>query len=214
MAFSPERIRAFDLLSADITKVSKKAKLPFRTVNDLIRTNERYPELIPLLTDWLRNVESKSRLTDPREIAQLRETLARTLTTIDAMGTEAVPVLFDQLYVEPPMPEVNMAAVGNALGYLAVPTDYKRMSAAAADRSLGYGRAGIIDWICKQGIDEGLQLVVDQLADPSVRPFCLRSMRQFKPLPSGLHPTIEQYVDDPDSEVRKQAKLTLKKLPD
>ncbi|MDL9944568.1 hypothetical protein QSJ19_03005 [Gordonia sp. ABSL11-1] len=213
MAPSPEWIRAHERLSADITNVSKKAKLPFRSLPDLVNSTERYPELVPLLIDWLRTAEQKSGLTDARELGNFRDGLCRALTTIDAMGTDAVPVLFDQFYVEPRMPEVNLYAVGNALEYLAVPTDYERMANVAADRSLGSGRAAVLEWLIKQGSDDGLRIVVDQLDDPSVRALGVKFIRQFKPLPAGLRPVIEQYIDDPDSEVRKQAKATLNKLP-
>lgn len=209
-----ERAEAMARLSADITRAAKKAKLPYRSIDDLIRTDVRYPELIPVLIDWLKNLGAKSGLKNPRHLTSFRDFLSRALTTADSLGTEAMPLLFDQFYVEPRMPEHNMAAVSNALDYLALPSDFDRMAALAVDRSLGFGRAGIIKWLCRQDLEEGLQIVIDQLDDPSVRPYVVRHMREFKPLPAGLRPTIEQYLDDPDSEVRKQAARTLKKLPD
>lgn len=214
MAPPPEWLKAHERLSADITKASKKAKLPFRTLPDLVNTNVRYPDLIPVLIDWLRNVEKYTGLTENRDLSNFRDGLCRALTTIDAMGTEAVPLLFEQFYLDPPMPEVNADAVANALSYLAVPSDYDRMVAIASDRSLGSGRTAVLEWIIKQGREDGLQLVIDQIDDPSVRALGINYLRQYKPLPSGLRPKIEQYLDDPDSEVRKQAKLTLKKLPE
>ncbi|GAA1480354.1 hypothetical protein GCM10009624_07940 [Gordonia sinesedis] len=206
--------RALDRLSSDITKTSKRAGLPFRKISDLVNTQERYPELVPLLIDWLRNVEQKSGLTDARDLGNLRDGLARALTTIDATGTDAVPVLFDQFHTTPPMPEVNLYAVGNALEFLAGPADYDRMAAIGADRSHGSGRAEVLTWLMKQGLPEGLQIALDQLDDPSVRSQIIQDLRKVKPLPHGLRPRIEQYLDDPDSEVRKQAKATLKKLPE
>ncbi|AYJ48114.1 hypothetical protein [Rhodococcus sp. P1Y] len=214
MAPSPQHQRAHELLTADITKASRKAKLRFRTLTDLVNTNERYPDLIPLLIDWLKNVEARSEATDPQVIGNLRDGLARALTTVDAMGTEAVPVLFDQFYLDPPLPPINSFAVGNALLQLAVPSDYDRMAAVAADRTLGSGRAAILEWLIKQGRPDGLDIVVGEVEDPSVRALGIKYIRQYKPLPSGLRPKIEPYADDPDSEVRKQVKLTLAKLPE
>lgn len=169
VAPSPQRQQAHALISDDITRISKKAGLPFRTLTDLVNTNERYPELVPLL--------------------------------------------IDQYYLEPPLPEVNAYAAGNALRFLAVPSDYDDMATIAADRSLGSGRAAVLEWIIKQGLPDGLHLVVDQIDDPSVRALGIKYIRQYTPLPNGLRPTIERYLDDPDSEVRKQATATLKKLP-
>ncbi|MDL9948634.1 hypothetical protein QSJ19_24220 [Gordonia sp. ABSL11-1] len=83
----------------------------------------------------------------------------------------------------------------------------------AADRTLGSGRAALLEWLIEQGTDDGLHIVVDQIDDPSVRALGIKYIRQFTPLPTGLRPAIERYVGDSDSEVRKQAKATLKKLP-
>ncbi len=213
MAPPPQHQHAHRLLTADITRLSKKAGLDFRTLTHLVNTDKRYPELIPLLIDWLKNVEQRSEATDPQVLGNMRAGLARALTTVDAMGTEAVPVLFDQFYVDPPLPPVNSFSVGNALLHLAVPSDYDRMAAVAADRTLGSGRAAVLEWLIKQGREDGLDLVLGEIEDPSVRALGIKYIRQYKPLPSGLRPRIEMYVDDPDSEVRKQAKLTLPKLP-
>ena len=211
---TPEWIAAHAALSADITKISKRHGLRFRQMRDLVNTTERYPALIPMLIDWVRNVEEYSGLADHRDLANFRDGLYRSLTTIDAMGTDAVPLLMEQYYLNPPLPEINSFAIGNALLYLAVPSDYEQMAKLGADRSLGSGRAAILEWLVKQGLPEGLQVVVDQLDDPSVRPLGIRAIRQYRPLPSGLRPVVAQYLDDPDSEVRKQARATLKKLPD
>lgn len=214
MTPSPQHQRAHELLTADITKASRKAKLRFRTLTDLVNTSERYPDLIPLLVDWLKNVEARSEATDPQVIGNLRDGLSRALTTVDAIGTEAIPVLFAQFQLDPPMPPVNSFAVGNALLHLAMPSDYDRMAAVAVDRTQLSGRAAILQWLIKQGRPDGLDIVVGEIEDPTVRALGIKYIRQYKPLPSGLRPTIEQYVDDPDSEVRKQAKSTSKKLPE
>lgn len=213
MAPSPEHRRAHELLTAEITRVSKKAKLPFRTLTDLVNTNQRYPDLIPLLIDWLRHVELRSEATEPRVLAKLRDGLSRALTTVDAVGTEAVPVLFEQCYLDPPLPPINSHAVANALLHLAVPSDYDRMAALATDRSLSSGRAAILEWLIKQGRPDGLEIVVGEIEDPSVRALGIKYLRRYRPLPAGLKPKVERYLDDPDSEVRKQTKLTLQKLP-
>ncbi|MDJ0362576.1 hypothetical protein [Rhodococcus sp. H29-C3] len=216
MAPSPEHRRAHELLTAEITRVSKKAKLPFRTLTDLVNTGQRYPDLIPLLIDWLRHVELRSKATEPKVLANLREGLSRALTTVDAVGTEAVPVLFDQFdqfYLDLPLPPINSHAVSNALLHLAVPSDYDWMAALATDRALSSGRAAILEWLIKQGRPDGLEIVVGEIEDPSVRALDIKYLRQFKSLPDGLKPKVERYLGDLDSEVRKQAKLTLQKLP-
>ncbi|WP_396912362.1 HEAT repeat domain-containing protein [Mycolicibacterium sp.] len=209
---TPEWTQAHAGLSADIAKVAKKCGLPFRTNADLINTNARYPELVPVLLDWLKNVEAKSGLTDPVELHRFRSGLYRSLMTIDSMGTEVVPVLFDSFYLEPQAHPTVLAVIGDALKYLAVPTDYDRMRQIAADRSLSFGRAPVIEWLLQQNPDDALPFALGELDDPSVRPYILRALRGVKKLPGTLRPTVEQYLDDPDEEVRVQAKRTLAKI--
>ena len=212
MPVTPEWERAHKRLGSDITKVAKRDGLPFRNVTDLINTQARYPVLIPLLIQWLRNAEEKSGLSDPTQLHRFRSGLYRSLTTIDAMGTEAVPLLFDSFYLEPRAAETTLAVISNALSYLAVPSDYGRMRAIAADRTLGFGRAHIFEWLLRNDPDDALPLVVGELEDPSVRPYILRSLRVIKHLPASLREVVEPYLDDPDSEVRLQAKRTLAKI--
>ncbi|BDB43178.1 MULTISPECIES: hypothetical protein [Mycobacterium] len=204
--------RAHERLNADITKAAKRKNLPFRSITDLINTNERYPSLIPVLIDWLKNLENKSGLTQPTELHDLRDGLYRALTTVDAMGTEAVSLLFDSFYLQPPAPPIILATIGTALRYIAAPADYVRMRQVATDRSLSFGRAPLIEWLLRADPDDALPLAVSELDDPSVRPYILRSLRAIKHLPASLRSVIEPYLDDPDSEVRLQAKRTLAKL--
>ena len=212
MPVTPEWKRAHDRLSADITKVAKKNRLPFRNITDLINTQERYPSLIPVLVDWLKNVKKKSGLTESADLHNFRDGLYRSLTTIDSMGTEVVPLLFDSFYIEPPAHPTILAAIGNALKYLAVPSDYPRMRAVVTDRSLSFGRAPVIEWLLRNDPDDALPLVVGELEDPSVRSYILRSLRVIKHLPPSLRGVVEPYLDDPNSEVRLQAKRTLAKI--
>lgn len=170
-----------------MTRVCVGAGTPFRNLNDLTNTNERYPELIPLLIDWLRNVESYTGLQDDRDISRFRDILSRALTTPDAVGTDAAAVLLDQFELDPPMREVNLDGVANALLYVARPEDYERMAEIAADRRFGYGRTQILAWLIKQKREDGLRLVVEQLDDPSVRALGIKFIRMFKPFGSSPH---------------------------
>lgn len=153
-------------------------------------------------------------LTDPFDLDRFRSSIYRALTTIDAMGTEAVPLLMSEFYREPQQSPGTLDAAANALRYLAVPSDFDRIAALASDRSLGSGRAALLEWLITQGTPEGLQIVVEQIDDDTVRALGIKFIRQYKPLPAGLRPVIEHYLDDPDSEVRKQATRTLRKILD
>jgi hypothetical protein len=86
------------------------------------------------------------------------------------------------------------------------------MRQIATDRSLGSGRAPVIEWLLRADPNDALPISLDELEDPSVRPYILRSLRVVKHLPASLRSEIELYLDDPDSEVRLQAKRTLAKL--
>ena len=209
MVVTPEWERAHERLSADITKAAKKHGLNFRNISDLVNTNERYPELIPLLVDWLKHVEARSGLKDPRDLHNFRDGLYRALTTVDAMGGDVVALLADSFYITPPAPFMTLAAIGNALKYLAVPSDYPRMRQIAVDRTLSFGRAPVIEWLLRQDPDDAVPLAVGELDDSSVRPYVLRSLRVIKSLPVSLREKVKPYLEDPDSEVRLQVKKTL-----
>ena len=71
----------------------------------------------------------------------------------------------------------------------------------------------MLDWLIQQGLEDGLAIVLREIEDPRERALGIKYLRKFRPMPTGLRPQIEPYLDDPNSEVRKQAKLTLKKLP-
>ena len=86
------------------------------------------------------------------------------------------------------------------------------MREVATDRSLGSGRAPVIEWLLRADPEDALPIALDGLDDPSVRPYILRSLRVIKHLPASLRPRIEPYLDDADSEVRLQAKRTLAKV--
>ncbi len=209
---TPEWTRAHEKLSADITKAAKKAGLPFRSNADLINTSDRYPSIVPVLIEWLKDVEAKTGIHDPVELHRFRNGLYRSLTTIDAMGTEVIPLLFSSFYLEPQAPPTTLAVIGTALKYLAVPSDYTRMRQVALDRSLSFGRAPVIEWLLEIDPEDALPLATEELEDASVRPYILRALRKFKKLPASLRPIIEQYLKDSDSEVRKQAKYALTKV--
>ncbi|SHQ96600.1 Uncharacterised protein [Mycobacteroides abscessus subsp. abscessus] len=209
---TPQWKHAHELLGADIAKAAKKDGLSFQTVADLINTNVRYPHVVPVLIEWLKNVKEKSGLTDPVELHRFRDGLYRSLATMDSRGTEAVPLLFSSFYLEPLANPTILAAIGDALKYLAVPSDYPRMREVALDRSLSFGRAPLIEWLLEIDPDDALPLAISELDDETVRAYILRALRKFKKLPASLRPAIEQYLSDPDSEVRKQAKFALAKV--
>ena len=209
---SEQRLAAFALVNADIAAVSERAGYEFRRLVELINTQKRYPALVPVLIEWVKTVDERTSLTDPRDLGDLRESLYRALTTLDALGTEAVPLLLTQYKVDPPLSDFNSYGLSNALLYLAMPSNFDDIARLAQDRSIG-GRSPLLDWLIQQGREDGLQIVVREIEDPKVRPLAIKHLRKFRPLPTGLRPVIEPYLDDPDSEVRKQAKLTLKKLP-
>lgn len=213
MPATPEWKASHELLGNAIAVAAKKDGVEARTIADLVNTDARYPSVVPILIDWLKHLDERVPLTDPGDLGRFRSGIYRALTTIDAMATEAVPLLMKEFYREPQMSLGTLHACANALRFLAVPTDFDRMATLASDRSLGAGRAALLEWLIEQGRPDGLKIVIDQIDDASVRPLAIKFIRQYKPLPPGLRPRIEQYADDPDSEVRKQAKASLKKLP-
>ncbi|MGL4307090.1 MAG: HEAT repeat domain-containing protein [Mycobacteriaceae bacterium] len=215
MAPSEEWTRSCKLSDLEIAAVCEQTGLWCRGINDLTSTGENYPEVIPVLVDWVRHTQVKSVITDPLERMQFRIGFYMALRTEEAAVPEVMDLLFERLYSDPWAPKHFLSDIAITLGmFLAGPVDFDRMVAAGVDRSLGEGRGPIVEWVLGCQDIRGLELMVGQVDDPSVRASVLRGLRSFRKLPSGLRPVVQRYVDDTSSEVRKQAKRTLAKLPE
>ncbi|MEU8895752.1 hypothetical protein [Nocardia sp. NPDC048505] len=181
------------------------------SVSDLINTRDPYPAAVPILIDWLANLDQK--MPGPEEGLKkgLREALIRSLIVKEAKNTAALPALLAQFDLYDRIAPNVLWAAGYALAWLAPAGYYDRIAPLAADRRYGLGRRELILWLGKSRNPEATAIILDQLDDPAVATAALQALARRKP--AGVRGVVEPYLNSADSEIRKQARKALDKLP-
>ncbi|WP_244881150.1 hypothetical protein [Tsukamurella pseudospumae] len=192
----------------------RRTRPPIASVSDLPRTDADYPEAVPVLLDWLERTAEHTGIDDVREVQIFRTGLCHALTMRCAVGTRAVPLMISALYTDTSLHPSILASYTQAAQQIAEPSDYTRFREIALDRSIGYGRAPILEWLFEIDVDDALVVNIGELDDPTVRAYILRSFRHGKNSrrPARLHAVVAPYVTDPEPEVRTQAKALLKRF--
>ncbi|MDH3013905.1 hypothetical protein [Gordonia alkanivorans] len=146
----------------------------------------------------------RSSLQDVSELTQR----IRELDTPKACDTPAAAALFDLFELDLlPSGEVLYEAAC-ALRTLATVCDFDRVASIASNTTFGVSRSPLLAWLVDHSGSRGLEVVVDQLADPTVRAIGLRHLRRYHPTPTHLIGSIESFLDDPDPRVRTEAERT------
>lgn len=193
--------------------------LPGKDLSDLVNTGKPYPNAIPVLLDWLENLDSRVVAPITRYDESTREFLIRALTTTEARGPRTVELMLSQFGRDPAPKGATLFPAGNAVKYLAGPEHFDEIAAIVTARP--DGRQALIEWIGSSRRKAALPILLDQLDDPEVACSVMRVLRR-KSLPDDVlarvRPQLEHYRDFPGDkdkgpgELRKQAKLTLNKL--
>ena len=192
-----------------------------RTITETSNDSVRYPELIPTLLDWYENIDAKVDLPSPRDRAQMLSALARSLITPDAPTREAFRISAIHLQSAAPGSAVHLHGVMLLLSMAASPSDPEHravMARLGSERSLGEGRAPILEWLMARKVSrrhpELLEIALGELEDPAVAPHLMRRARRLPldALPVGLDATVRPYLDHELDESRLQARLLLERL--
>lgn len=204
----PETAQA---INADLDKAARKAGAAPMTVRELRKTQRRYPALVPVLMDWLRNLDSKTSLPDTAS-GNIHNMLFRTLMTPDAPSREVFSLAVAYLDSHPQIAGTVLQGASNAAGYHATPEDTPTMIRLAGDRANGDGRVWILEWLVRSKDLEAVQAAVEQLDDTSVAPLTLRELSKLRTWPDGLRARVEPLVESEHTETAKQASKLLAKL--
>lgn len=192
-----------------------------RTITETSNDSVRYPELIPTLLDWYEHLDAKVDLPTPRDRAQMLSALARSLITPDAPAGETFRI--SAAHLEPAVPgtAVHLQGVTHLLSWSASPSGPEHrevMARIGADRSLGEGRASILEWLMARKVSrrhpELLEIALGELEDPAVAPHLMRRARRLPldALPADLDAVVRPYLDHELEESRRQARLLLERL--
>lgn len=223
MFFRDDRAKAFAAIDRELKWAAKAAGAAPLGIEKTAHSKERYPELIPVLLDWIENIDAKAQFSDPVDRAQFLDAVARSLITPDARGarssrgTSTAEVLAAYLASHPQGPSVALQGACFALKDAARAADTPLMARLAADRHLGEARAPILEWIIGRNKPELLELAIGELADPTVAPHILRRLAQSKGkirdgFPADLAAKVRPLLDAELDETRLQARRLLERL--
>ncbi|TSD93515.1 hypothetical protein FOV72_19840 [Gordonia rubripertincta] len=132
----------------------------------------------------------------------------RELNTARARETTAVDALFDLFKLDPFPGDEVLRGAATTLQTLASVCDFDRVAALASNTTFGTSRSPLLAWLVDHGGPRGLEVVVHQLADPTVRAVGLGQIRRYRPPPEHVIGSIESFLDDPDAHVRAEAART------
>jgi len=191
-----------DLVAAGFPPVEEVGQL--RQLGD-------YRAAVPILLDWLPRVT----------YLMLAVDIVRTLSVPFAKEL-AFPALV-RMFEEPPRlhdplrPATSEPAsehfrevVGGALGTFAAPSTADDLLRLASDDSYGEARALIVSELAKTKDPRAAGVLLDLLDDPTVAPFAVEALGKLKEV--GTRDRIAAMLDNPDKNVRDQAKKALKRI--
>lgn len=225
MFFRDDRAKAFAAIDRDLKRAARAAGTRPLGIEQTAHGTQRYPELIPVLLDWIENIDAKARFSDPVDRAQFLDAVARSLITPDARGvhssrgTSTSEVLAAYLGSHPQAPTVSLQGACFALKDVARAADTPLMGRFAGDRYLGEARAPILEWVIDRNKAELLALAIGELDDPTVAPHILRRLAHSTgkvraDLPADLADTVRPLLDSELEETRLQARRLLERLGD
>ncbi|MBO0803286.1 MAG: hypothetical protein J2P25_09475 [Nocardiopsaceae bacterium] len=176
---------------------------------DLVNAKYQYKNAIPVLIDWLENLDS--RVPDVGR-AKLREGLTRALT-VRAARPAAIPVLLREFKAPPSQTDPGARwAVGNALSVVADDSVFDELAALVRERSYGTAPQMVVLSLGRSKNPAAGSLLVSLLDDDDVLLQALSALGRLKP--AGARPAVEKLLDHPRAPVRKAAKQALARLPD
>lgn len=164
-----------------------------------------YDAQIPVLVSFL------DRVSYPPVI----ESLARALTIPAARGTEAVPALIAALRSLPPDAELERQALGNAIGFTAVASDFDTITELVRSPATGAARATMIDYFgrmkAKVVRDRSVAVLRELLGDfDDLGRYALAPLGRLKA--AEARADIEPFLEHPQDWVRDDARKALAKL--
>lgn len=201
---SSDTIMAID---KDLAKAARRSGGPAYDMHALQKVDE-YPHLVPVLVDWLDNLEARTTLPE-HDLGIVYDTLFRVLMTDSAPADHVTTKALDYLDSHPPVRQLIMQGASLAAGYHAAEKHLSRMIATAKDRTNGNGRVWLFEWLIKTKNDEAILAAAHELDDPSVQSSLLRDLTKLRAWPAGVREAVENLdvAYDKQSQRRKEQLL-------
>ena len=200
------RMQMFDAERDALSKEEEKlvdelnsAGASVKSVWDLVNTEEKYEEAIPVLARHLNQPYS----------SKIKEGIIRALTVAEARG--AVGSALIEMFRSENDDYVRWA-IGNALAIVAESEDIENISALLSDDSYGESRGMLVHAIARLGSNNSVDFIIGLLADQAVCAQAIVALGNLKnpKAKSALTP----FLSCSDSEIRNLAKKAIKKIGD
>jgi hypothetical protein len=192
----------------DLSRDLRAAGLPIGDLWELVNAKSQSKAAIPVLIDWLRNVEQ--RVPGPDQ-ARIREGLVRALS-VPAARPGAAPVLIEEFRQAPDHSETGLGWVlGNALSVVADDSVFDEIAPLVQDAGYGRARQMIVLGLGRSRDPRAATLLVGLLGDEDVTAHAVMALGRLRP--PGVRPAIERLLDHPRALVRREAKKALARLP-
>lgn len=186
-----------------------RAGVPVRDLWELVNARVQYRAVIPVLIDWLRELDVRVPAADRPKV---REGLVRTLSVPAARPT-AAPVLIDEFQrLSDPDARGLGWVVGNALSVVADDSVFDDIAGLLRDRSYGKARQMVVLALARSRDPRAVPLLVGLLADEDVTAHAVSALGKLRP--QGVRRAVEQLTNHPQALVRREAKKALARLPE
>lgn len=183
------------------------AGFPVADLWDLVNTKAQYAAAIPVLLEWLRDVDA--RVPGPTR-ARVREGLVRALS-VPAARPAAAPALIEEFRRSPDPSGLGFGwVVGNALSVVADDSVFDEIAALVRDRSYGKARQMMVVGLGKSKDARATPLLLELLDDQDVAAHAVMALGQLKS--PDARSAIERLRDHPQALVRREARKALAKL--
>jgi len=182
--------------------------VPISDLWELVNAKVQYKAAIPVLIDWLRNVEQ--RVPGPGQ-SRVREGLVRALS-VPAGRPGAAPALMEEFRKASDHSETGLGwVIGNALSIAADDSVFDEIAALAQDPGYGRARQMIVLGLGRSKDPRAVPLLVGLLGDGDVAAHAVMALGRLRP--PGVRSAVERLLDHRQALVRREAKKALARLP-
>lgn len=192
----------------DLARDLQAAGLSISDPWELVNAKVQYRAAIPVLTDWLRNVEQ--RVPGPDQ-SRIREGLVRALS-VPAARPGAAPALIEEFRKSADFSETGLGwVVGNAVSVVADDSVFDEIAELAQNPGYGRARQMIVLGLGRSKDPRAVPLLIGLLSDEDVVAHALMAIGRLRP--PGVRPAVEGLLDHQWVLVRREAKKALARLP-
>ena len=211
MIFSNPRPYAADVTPSYLHKVPDRplraAGVPVDDVWDLVNSRHQYKAAIPVLLDWLQNLDRRMSENEP---GRLREGIVRALTVPAAKRIAAPALIAEFRKSSNAVDSATHWAIGNALGVVADDSFFDEIEELVRDRGHGRARQAIVLRLGRSRDPRAVSLLIALLDDDEVAAHAVSALGTLKD--STARPALEPMLNHPNALVRREAKKALAKL--